>query len=328
MTMRFDRRDVMAGGIAAAAFPRPGFTTVAQGLAFPEGIAELPDGGLAFVEIAAGTLCRLDPGSGRVDRLAQTGGGPNGTAVAPDGTVFIANNGGLTFGRDRAGHMTPTGVPDSYRGGSIQRFDPRSGRLDTLYEAVDGERLKAPNDIKRDRHGDIWFTDTGKSRARSRDHGGLYCARADGSQIRAVAYPLQTPNGLAFSPDQRTLYVALSDRREIAAFDVTARGEVAPGPPRIVAALGGVRLFDNIAVTVDHAILVACVLSGEIVVLSPQGRILRTIRLDDPAPTALAFAGPGRRTLYATLSGSGRIVRKAWPVAGTALPPFADPTRT
>ena len=325
------RRGVLAGGAALALVgargrgAEPAIEIVASGLAFPEGIVAAPDGTLLFVEIAGGTLCRLDPARGHVSVVARPGGGPNGTTIGPDGAAYLANNGGLVFTRGANGRLSPTGVPDSYRGGAIQRVDLATGNVTSLYEAVDGERLKAPNDITCDAFGDLWFTDTGKSHARSRDNGGLYWARADGSAIRAMAYPLQTPNGLAFAPDGRTLYVALSDRREIAAFTVTGRGELAPGPPRIIAALGGVRLFDNIAVAQDGTILVACVLTGEIVVLSPAGEVLRTLAVPDPAPTALAFAGPDMRELYVTLSGSGRIARIAWGVPGLRHP---QPRRT
>lgn len=314
-----DRRTVLAGLAALAASPAradpAAIAIVAEGLAFPEGLVALPDGTLLFVEIAAGTLCRLRPGAARHEIVARLGGGPNGVTIGADGAAYIVNNGGLSFTRS-AGRLAPTGIPESYTGGSIQRVDLATGAVRTLYTAVDGVTLKAPNDIVQDAWGDLWFTDTGKGHPRYRDHGGLYCARADGSAIRAAAYPLQNPNGLAFAADGRTLYVAYSDRREIAAFTLTGRGELADGPPRIVAALGGVRLFDNIAIAEDGSIVVACVLSGELVTIDAEGRERGAVRVPDSAPTALAFGGPDRRQLFVTLSGSGRIARIAWPQAG------------
>ncbi len=54
----------------------------------------------------------------------------------------------------------------------------------------------------------MWFTDHGKVRARERDHGGIYYAAPDGSSIREVIYPLESPNGVGLSPDGDRLYVA------------------------------------------------------------------------------------------------------------------------
>jgi gluconolactonase len=318
------RRAVLAGMGALLAAPSwaargPAVDIVAEGLAFPEGLVALPDGSLLFVEIAAGTLRRLKPGAGPPETVAHLGGGPNGTTIGADGAAYVANNGGLSFARVN-GRLTPTGIPAAYRGGAIQRVDLATGAVKTLYEAVDGVPLKAPDDIVCDAWGDLWFTDIGKSHPRYRDHGGIYWCKADGSAIRAAAFPVQNPNGLAFAPDGRTLYVALSDRREIAAFTVADRGRLADGPPRIIAALDGVRLFDNIAVTADGLITIACVLTGELVTIDPRGRIVDVVALPDPAPTALAFGGADRRDLYVTLSGTGRIARLRWPRAG--LPPL------
>ncbi|WP_375383264.1 SMP-30/gluconolactonase/LRE family protein [uncultured Sphingomonas sp.] len=323
------RRATILGGLASAllagrldAQATPGLVVLADGLAFPEGIVALRDSGTMFVEIAAGTYNRLRHGSRTPETIATLGGGPNGSTIGPDGMVYVANDGGLTFTRI-AGRHVPTGVPADYRGGSIQQVNPATGAVRTLYESVGTERLKAPNDIVCDEWGDLWFTDTGKTHARTRDNGGLYWAKRDGSDIREVAYPIQNPNGLALGPDRRTLYVALSDRREIAAYTIAGRGMLAGGASpssRIVAAVGGVLLFDNLAVEANGNLVVACVQSGELLSLSPDGRELGRVRITEGSPTALAFGGADQRTLYMTLSNSGIVARMAWPRPGlTAL---------
>lgn len=304
---------VMATRLSAQAIA-PDLEILAQGLDFPEGIVALRDGGAMFVEIASGTYSRLRPGAKTATTLATLGGGPNGSTIGPDGMVYIANDGGLTF-KTIAGRMVPIGVPADYRGGSIQRVDPATGAVRTLYEGIGAERLKAPNDILCDEWGDLWFTDTGKTYARNRDNGGVYWAKRDGSEIREIAYPLQNPNGLALGPDKRTLYVALSDRREIAAYTIAARGTLAP-TSKIVAAVGGVLLFDNLAVEANGNLVVACVLSGELLSLTPEGRELARIKIAEGSPTALAFGGPDMRSLYMTLSNSGIVARLAWPRPG------------
>lgn len=200
--------------------PTPVLRITASGLRFPEGPVALKDGGLLFVQIAAGLLSRLRP-DGRVTEVARLGGGPNGAAVGPDGAVYIANNGGLRFSESE-GVLRVADAPNDYAGGSIQRVDLATGAVTTLYVRATGHRLSAPNDLLFDADGGLWFTDTGKSFARARDHGGLYWARHDGSELREIHYPLLSPNGIALAPDRRTLYVALSDRRQIAAYQSTA----------------------------------------------------------------------------------------------------------
>src|SRR5437868_4153167 len=186
-----------------------GFRTLAEGLQFPEGPVALADGSVLLVEIAAGTLTRIAP-DGTKSVVAETGGGPNGAAIGPDGACYIANNGGFKWTRRPGGMMLPdpSGDLGDYKGGSIQRVDLKTGKVSTLYDSIDGRRLSSPNDLVFDDKGGFWFTDWGKPHVRSVDRGGLYYAKADGSLIREVVYPLVTPNGVGLSPDGRTLYVS------------------------------------------------------------------------------------------------------------------------
>ena len=78
---------------------------VATGLKFPEGPIAMPDGSVLLVEIARGTLSRVEPG-GKVEVVAETGGGPNGAAIGPDGHCYICNNGGFDW-VERRGRIYP-----------------------------------------------------------------------------------------------------------------------------------------------------------------------------------------------------------------------------
>ena len=69
---------------------------IASGLQFPEGPIWLRDGRILLVEIKSGTLAAVSP-DGTVERVATTGGGPNGAAVGPDGKVYVCNNGGFEW---------------------------------------------------------------------------------------------------------------------------------------------------------------------------------------------------------------------------------------
>ena len=65
---------------------------VTSGLRFPEGPIAMDDGSIILVEIARGTLSRVTP-DGKVEVIADLGGGPNGAALGPDGAVYVCNNG-------------------------------------------------------------------------------------------------------------------------------------------------------------------------------------------------------------------------------------------
>ena len=177
------------------------YDVVATGLEFPEGPVCMADGSVILVEIKRGTISRIDPDNGSVEVVAQPGGGPNGAALGPDGALYVCNNGGFTWGEAR-GLTIPGLVPDDYSSGRIERIDINTGQVEVVYAEVDGEPLKGPNDIMFDSRGGFWFTDHGKTRARTRDRGGLYYGRPDGSLIKEVSFPLDGPNGVGLSPEE------------------------------------------------------------------------------------------------------------------------------
>ena len=164
---------------------------LARGLRFPEGPVALADGSVVLVEVARGTLSRVDP-DGRVEVVAELGGGPNGAALGPDGAVYVCNNGGFRWHEDRHG-LRPLAQADDYRGGRIERVDLATGAARVLYDAGPNGPLKGPNDIVFDRAGGMWFSDLGKARARDMDRGGVYYARADGSSIERGDLPAADP---------------------------------------------------------------------------------------------------------------------------------------
>src|SRR2546427_13017430 len=184
----------------------PEMRQITSGLQFPEGPVALADGRVGVVEIKRGTLTRVAP-DGKQTIVATTGGGPNGAAIGPDGLVYVCNNGGFEW-HDVGGLLVPGNQAHDYSGGRIQRVDLATGKVEDLYTACDGRALRGPNDIVFDASGGFWFTDHGKMRERDRDRTGVFYARADGSRIREVLFPLDAPNGIGLSPDGRRLYVA------------------------------------------------------------------------------------------------------------------------
>ena len=161
------------------------YRTITDGLLFPEGPIAIPDGTVLVVEIARGTLTRVFP-DGRKEIVAETGGGPNGAAIGPDGKCYVCNNGGFKWQVEANGNRRSIGQSDDYVSGRIERVDLDTGAVEVLYDSCDGRPLKGPNDIVFDRAGGFWFTDLGKVREREIDRGGVYYARPDGSLIREV----------------------------------------------------------------------------------------------------------------------------------------------
>ena len=302
----------------------PTLTTLATGLRFPEGPIAMPDGSIVLVEIERRTLSRVTP-DGRVQVIATLGGGPNGAAVGPGGKIYVTNNGGLTF-VERPGRLFPTTQAADYAGGSIQVVDPVTGKVETLYDTCDGRRLRGPNDLVFDRDGGFWFTDLGKTRERDTDRGAVYYARADGSAISEAIFPLERPNGIGLSPDERTLYVvetptarcwsfALSGPGRIESANGTYRGEKG----RVVVGLGGYQMFDSLAVDSAGHICVATLITGAVSDIWPDGSHVDQYVLPDMMVTNVCFGGPDLRTAYATLSMGGTLVSFEWPRPGLAL---------
>ena len=138
----------------------PNITEITTELQFPEGPIAMPDGSIMVVEIARGTLSRVNP-NGSIDVIADLGGGPNGAAIGPDGACYICNNGGFIWHKSGSGLLFPGHQPENYSGGRIERVDLTTGEVSVVYAECEGHELRGPNDIVFDAQGGFWFTDHG-----------------------------------------------------------------------------------------------------------------------------------------------------------------------
>ena len=297
---------------------------IATGLQFPEGPIAMPDGSVILVEIAAGKLTRVAP-DGTKSTVAETGGGPNGAAVGPNGMIYVCNNGGFEWHTTPDGLLLPGHQPHDYMGGSIQRVDPKTGKVETLYTHCKGVQLRGPNDLVFDAHGGFWFTDHGKGRERDRDVTGFFYAKADGSYIEEVVFPMQAPNGIGLSPDGKRVYVAETWVGRVWGFEIASPGKLGGqpnllgNPGVLVAGLGGFQLLDSLAIDSAGNICVATIINGGITEISPDGKSIRHVPLPDPLVTNICFGGSDLTTAYATLSGTGKLVSFKWPRPGAKL---------
>ena len=328
------------------------FTVIASGLGYPEGPVAMADGSIVLVELEAGTLSRIAP-DGTRSVIAALGGSPNGVAIGPDERFYVCNSGGFNFVYFGPTGPSPTKTPgsicvttdqpESYTGGSIQWVDGKTGKFGTLYDKFNDQRtgetlpLKGPDDLVFDSTGGFWFTDWGKSRQRDRDITGVYYAKADGSAITEMIFPLSSPNGIALSPDGTRLYVAETYTRRVLSWKLSAPGTLAnplmAGVPDLLTAHPpGQGMLDSMKVDVEGNVYVATLLpegnnpasNGCITVISPAGDVIDVIKTAigntfEPLPSNLCFGGPDRKTAFITFAGSGRLVSCRMQVAG--LPP-------
>jgi gluconolactonase len=295
---------------------------MATGLRFPEGPVAMADGSVILGEIAGAAVTRVAPDGSKTE-IGKAGGGPNGLALGPDGALYVCNNGGNVY--ETTPSFLSTGPSLDYKGGYIQRIDPKTGETKILYTHCGAHKLSAPNDIVFDKQGGFYFTDLGKRYARNRDHGGLYYALPDGSKITEIAYPIVTPNGVGLSPDEKTVYVADTETSRLFAFDIVEPGVVkhdpfpAPHGGRLVCGLPGFQRFDSLAVEASGNICVATLVTGHITVISPRGQVVRQVKMPDVYPTNICFGGADMRTAYITLSATGQLAAMEWPEPGLRL---------
>jgi len=306
--MRTATLDFYADGRAAATEPvevhmgpglaervEPAVERVAGGFEFTEGPAWSPDGALLFSSPNTNAIYRLDPDAGRVTVFRSKSGytgvdigryhqpGSNGLTFSPDGLLTICQHGNRR----------------------VIRVNPH-GDITVLADRYEGKRLNSPNDLVYRSDGTLYLTDPPfglpdgfDDPAKELPFSGVFRAR-DGA-VTLVTDELMGPNGIAFSPDERYLYVGNWDlerkvvmRYEIdAAGDPVGRGDVfydmtdAPGEDAI----------DGIKVDRDGNLYVCG--PGGIWVLSPHAEMLGLIELPED-PHNLAWGDADRRTLYIT----------------------------
>lgn len=263
-----EMREVVRGGVEAAC--------IAEGLRFTEGPAWWPAaGGLIFSDIPADTMYLWTQAAGsRVWR--QPSRHANGNTVDLDGNLLTCEHGSRTVTRT---------MPD--------------GRVDTLVVAYQGRKLNSPNDIVVKRDGTIWFTDPPYGiQPEMSEQPANFVFRLDpgASEPVAVADDFSRPNGICFSPDERWLYIADSDkaihhvRRFRVASDNTLSGgevfcRVEPGVP------------DGMRVDADGRLYSTA--GDGVHVFDPSGKLLGRIHTPQTAANC-TFGGHDGRTLFIT----------------------------
>jgi len=171
----------------------------------------------------------------------------------------------------------------------------KNGKAEVIAARFEGKRLNAPNDVVVRRDGNIYFTDPAfgnQEDTREMDFNGVFRVTTRG-QIEAIAKWKTRPNGLALSPNGRTLYVSDSDGQSIHAFDLDRAGG-ASNDRIVISKIPGVPA----GVRTDEMGNIYVAAKG-VLVYSTQGELIRTIQLGE-TPSNLAFGDPDFSTLYVT----------------------------
>lgn len=293
---------------------------MAEGLAFPESPIWCPGGSILLSEMAAGRISRVRP-DGRVELVADVGGGPNGVGLLPDGRLIVCQNGGSTFGSgwwpyDFDGCVQlfrPVGAADNPMTPQLQRVE-LDGSVHTLaveFEARGGSTmpLVRPSDLCVDAEGGFYVTDGGTTHGRRRAMTGLLYGTPDG-HLEEIVYPLEMPNGVGLAPEGDRVYVAETRTRRVWEFTLSGPGCVVGGRGLATVPSGGplnIGGADGLCVARDGTIVVATLGTGGVTAFSPGGQLIGVLPLDDPMTTNVTLSDD-EATLYVTLASSGRLM--------------------
>jgi gluconolactonase len=286
-------------GLSALVADNATVETLADGFQFTEGPLWFPDGSILVQDIKAEATYRLragrPPETLRTDTRAA-----NGQTFTPDGRVVFCEQNGRR----------------------VSRMNADGTGAEAVAETWTGRRLNSPNDVVCRSDGLVYFTDPPYGVApaeRALHFQGVYAldlGRSDGPRL--LADDFEKPNGLGFSPDERTLYVCDTARYHVRAFHVEPSGDLTVGSGRVFARLdpgqpGGP---DGLKVDRDGRVYVAVALG--VWVFEPDGRLLGILSLPK-RPSNLAWCEPDGTRLAITAVDSVYSVRMN--VKGV-LPPF------
>src|SRR5690349_8548217 len=307
---------------------RRALTTVAGGLALTSGLgmirasAQVPKGIEQLAPELDGIISKSEP----IQELASGFGGELGPAEGPlwwkEGGYLlfndIHNNRRMKYVPGQSGvtvDLTPTnranGLTRDPKGRLIScEHDTRrvtrrelDGSLTVIANSFQGKRLNRPNDVIARTDGSYYFTDPNHNFVPEQwdlTFPGVYRVTPDLGTISLVNDTFVAPNGLAFSPGEKLMYVNDTRRGHIRAFEMLPNGLQAKQTDRVFVDLRGSEPGVPDGMKVDSAGNVYCGGAGGIWIMDPQGRKLGRIVHGHTATTNIAFGGDDWKTLYFT----------------------------
>jgi gluconolactonase len=285
------------------------------------GVTEGPawDGeALFYTRIQHSLIMRYDPRTGHRAVYRENTNCANGLNFDHQGRLYGCEGGATVDGR------------------CVVRYEPAGG-VTVLASEYEGKRLNIPNDLALDPHDRVWFTDPYYEGAagpwsfdrgpKELDHDSVYRLdpAPDGSwSIHRVTFDTTRPNGLLFSQDFKTLYVAQSGRlaeekRQLRAYPV--KPDLSLGEPAVLHDFGANRGIDGMVLDEEGNIVATAGWENggpgpSIYVFSPAGEVLERHPVPANRPTNCTFAGPDLTTLYVTTTEGhlfrARTARRGW----------------
>jgi gluconolactonase len=267
------------------------FERVAGPFSFTEGPVWTGEAVL-FTDIRNSRIMRYDPRTGHCDTFRADTNEANGLHLDARGDLYACEGGGRR----------------------IVRYEP-DGTTAVIADSYEGHRLNSPNDITSDAQGRLWFTDPRYGANRDDmelDHESVFRLDppADGAgewAITRVTFDTTRPNGLVFSPDGATLYVAESPPapdgvRQLRAYPVNADGSL--GAMRVVHDFGPHRGIDGMRTDAEGNVVATCgwTQSGpgpRIAIFAPDGTVIEE-HATVANPTNCVFGDADRHALYVT----------------------------
>jgi gluconolactonase len=266
---------------------------LAEGFLFTEGPVWVPDGYLLFSDPNSNTIYRWSDDDGL--SVFRTKSGYTGLDIGEYGQP---GSNGLTL--DREGRLTI----DEHGNRRVTRLE-KTGHLTVLADRYDGKRFNSPNDLVYRSDGSLYFTDPPfglpkffDDRRKETPYSGVY--RWANGQVQLLTTELQGPNGIAFSPDEKYLYVGNWDekRKIVMRYEVRPSGELANGSVFYdMTSAPGEDAIDGLKVDRQGNVYVSG--PGGLWILSAAGTHLGTI-VGPEHPHNFNWGDADGRTLYLT----------------------------
>jgi len=252
---------------------------LATGFTFTEGPVYHPDGFWYFVDVRESKFYRIKPGD-PAELLRENTGDGNGTTFDPQGRLVLCE------GANRRVTRWPA--------------DGKFASHDVLMDTFDGKRLSRLNDVCCKSDGSLYFTNPGMRvplEQRELDPAAVYRIMPNGANVHVADF--EYPNGLAFSPDERVLYVANTRHAAyIHRIEIDSAGAMVRRS--IFADMSSdekIGVPDGMKVDVEGRVW--CTGPGGTWVYAPDGTHIGTLKTPE-VPANLAFGGPDMKTLFFT----------------------------
>lgn len=247
---------------------------------FLEGPTFDAEGNLYCTDIPFGRIFKVDANE-KFETITEYDGEPNGMKVFQNGQALIADH--------RRGLLT---------------LNLKTGSISVVVSRAWGEGFRGLNDLIIASSGDIYFTDQGQSGLQD-PTGKLYRLRSSG-ELEIVLNSIPSPNGLAFNPDESTLYLNVTRTNQVWRVPLDRNGHASKVGVFLNMSGGGGP--DGLAVDTKGNLFVAAPGTESVWVFSPLGEpIYRLISKVGKRPTNIAFGGTNNQTLFITESGTGTI---------------------